>query len=127
LSRKSEGATEVLTFDGSSFGGQTFDCQSCGACCAYSAAWPRFTLESDAELDYLPPELVRPDLSGMACAGDRCLALAGTIGDFTCCTIHPIRPDVCRACEPGDPECLMARAFHGMPALERGGASSTSG
>lgn len=90
------------------------DCQACGACCAYSAEWPRFTLENDSELAYLPPELIRADLGGMACSGDRCLALSGSIGRHTVCTIHPIRPDVCRVCMPGDPECLTARAFHGL-------------
>lgn len=101
--------------------GQPFavDCQLCGACCAYSADWPRFTLESDCELDYLPPELVRSDLGGMACDGDRCRALSGTIGQFTACAIHPVRPDVCRACLPGDPECRMARAFHQLAPLAR--------
>jgi uncharacterized protein len=93
------------------------DCQDCGACCAYSAAWPRFTLESDDALDYLPPELVRDDLGGMACDGDRCRALSGKVGERTACTVHPVRPDVCRACMPGDPECLLARAFHGLGPL----------
>jgi uncharacterized protein len=90
------------------------DCQDCGACCGYSADWPRFTLESDDELDYLPPELVRDDLGGMACNSNRCRALSGTIGERTACSIHPIRPEVCRTCMPGDPECLMARALHGL-------------
>lgn len=30
---------------------QNFDCQSCGACCAYSADWPRFSLETEEELE----------------------------------------------------------------------------
>ncbi|TIW89146.1 MAG: YkgJ family cysteine cluster protein, partial [Mesorhizobium sp.] len=31
-----------------------FDCQSCGACCSYSAEWPRFSTEDDAQLDRIP-------------------------------------------------------------------------
>jgi len=26
-------------------------CRTCGACCAYSATWPRFGLETEAEID----------------------------------------------------------------------------
>ena len=98
----------------STYAAASINCQDCGACCDYAADWPRFTLESDNELDYLPPELVRDDLGGMACDGNRCRALNGAIGVHTACSVHPIRPDVCRACMPGDPECLMARAFHGL-------------
>ena len=33
-------------------------CQGCGACCATSANWPRFSTEEDAALDLIPAELV---------------------------------------------------------------------
>ena len=92
----------------------SFDCQSCGACCAYSADWPRFSLESDEELDRIPAELVASDLSGMRCEADRCTALLGIVGERVGCAIYAARPHVCRACEPGDDECLMARAAHGI-------------
>ena len=91
-----------------------FDCQSCGACCSYSADWPRFTLEDDEQLAKIPETLVSADLSGMRCEGQRCLALSGEIGKHVACTIYAVRPDVCRACMPGDPECLMAREEHGI-------------
>jgi len=91
-----------------------FDCQSCGACCSYSAEWPRFSVESDAALDLIPPALVAVDLSGMACENGRCLALAGQVGEGTACTIYALRPEVCRECQPGDPECLIARTAHGL-------------
>jgi Fe-S-cluster containining protein len=90
------------------------DCQSCGACCAYSHEWPRFSLEDEAALARIPDELVNAQGSGMRCAGDRCLALAGEVGRSTACTIYAVRPDVCRACLPGDPECHTARARHGL-------------
>jgi Fe-S-cluster containining protein len=90
------------------------DCQSCGACCAYSEEWPRFSLEDDAALARIPEALVNGKGSGMRCSGDRCLALTGEIGKSTACTIYTVRPDVCRACMPGDPECHMARARYGL-------------
>lgn len=91
-----------------------FDCQACGACCDYSALWPRFSLESDAELDLIPQALVSADLGGMRCTGTRCNALAGDIGRAVTCTIYAIRPQICRACQPGDDACLMARDRHGI-------------
>lgn len=92
-------------------------CQACGACCAYSRSWPRFSLESDAELARIPAALVAADGSGMRCDGDRCAALIGDIGVSTACTIYADRPLVCRACEPGDAECLTARARFGLAPL----------
>jgi len=89
-------------------------CQSCGACCAFSRAWPRFTLEEDAELDRIPAALVRDDQGGMRCVGDRCAALVGQIGVATSCAIYPVRPHVCRACQPGDDACRMARQRFGL-------------
>ena len=91
-----------------------FDCQSCGACCSYSAEWPRFSMEDDAQLDRIPEKFVAADLSGMRCEGVRCTALTGEIGKHTACGIYEIRPDVCRACMPGGDDCLMARKAHGM-------------
>src|SRR4030095_1278416 len=95
--------TDLSATDASAF------CQSCGACCAYSREWPRFSTESDADLARIPPELVDDSESRMRCHGDRCAALTGTVGQSTSCSIYDVRPDVCRACEPGDEECRMAR------------------
>jgi Fe-S-cluster containining protein len=91
-----------------------FDCQSCGACCSYSAEWPRFSMEDDAQLDRIPEKFVAADLSGMRCEGVRCTALTGEVGKHTACGIYEVRPDVCRACMPGGDDCLMARKAHGM-------------
>ena len=33
---------------------ETFLCQECGACCAYSAEWPRFSTEDDADIARIP-------------------------------------------------------------------------
>jgi Fe-S-cluster containining protein len=90
-------------------------CQSCGACCSFDASWPRFTLEDDAAIARIPAKFVAR--SGMRCVGDRCSALLGEVGKSTACSIYDIRPDVCRACEPGDDACNMARRHYGMSAL----------
>jgi uncharacterized protein len=92
-------------------------CQSCGACCAYSANWPRFTIEDDATLDRIPADFVNERLSGMRCDGDRCCALTGSIGVTTACAIYALRPEVCRTCQPGDAECAMARRRFGLGVL----------
>jgi Fe-S-cluster containining protein len=93
-------------------------CQSCGACCAFSKEWPRFSLESDADLARIPAELIDDTQGRMRCLGDRCAALTGEVGRATACSIYPLRPQVCRACEPGDDACRMARERHGLPPIE---------
>jgi hypothetical protein len=50
----------------------------------------------------------------MRCIGDRCSALSGQVGIATACEIYAERPDVCRACEPGDEACGIARSKHGL-------------
>ena len=92
-------------------------CQACGACCAYSANWPRFSIESDDELALIPETFVNDRQSGMRCDGDRCAALKGEIGRATSCGIYPVRPEVCRTCMPGDAECAMARRKFGLPVI----------
>ncbi len=95
----------------------TSPCQACGACCDYASDWPRFSMESDEELALIPANLVAADETGMACDGNRCKALIGIVGEATACTIYAVRPEVCRACLPGDDACEMARARHGLPPL----------
>jgi hypothetical protein len=92
-------------------------CRSCGACCAHDSTWPRFSTETDAALDAIPIALVDPSLSRMAWTGTRCAALDGDVGCATICRIYDLRPDVCRACEPGDDACATARAGYGLAAL----------
>jgi Fe-S-cluster containining protein len=93
-------------------------CRSCGACCAYSADWPRFWTDTDEAIARIPAALVTADQSAMACAGDRCLALRGRIGGATRCAIYDLRPEVCRACMPGDDACGIARARYGLARLQ---------
>jgi uncharacterized protein len=85
------------------------ECRACGACCSFSPEWPRFSLESDADLDRIPHAYVDCDLGRMRCSGSRCAALVGDVGISTACAIYTVRPDVCRACLPGDDACNMAR------------------
>jgi Fe-S-cluster containining protein len=92
-------------------------CQACGACCATSANWPRFSTEDDEALDRIPAELVNGRGSGMRCDGDRCAALQGKVGEATSCSIYEVRPEVCRTCMPGDDECAVARRKWGMAPL----------
>jgi Fe-S-cluster containining protein len=89
-------------------------CLTCGACCSYSDEWPRFSTESDEALARIPARFVDTSLARMRCIGARCAALVGTVGEATSCAIYDLRPDVCRACLPGDDECRLARARHGL-------------
>lgn len=102
--------------------GSESPCQSCGACCAYSRSWPRFSTEDDAALDLIPAKFVNEKQSGMRCDGDRCSALTGQVGVETSCTIYAVRPEVCRTCMPGDAECGMARRKWGLLPLEDAGS-----
>ena len=84
-------------------------CRACGACCSFSREWPRFSLEDDAVLDRIPRVFVDDRRGRMRCDGDRCAALVGDVGRSTSCAVYALRPDVCRACIPGDDACEMAR------------------
>ncbi|HEY0799547.1 MAG TPA: YkgJ family cysteine cluster protein [Steroidobacteraceae bacterium] len=89
-------------------------CQSCGACCSFSKEWPRFSTESDADLDRIPPAYVDDTQARMRCSGDRCTALVGQVGVATACGVYAVRPEVCRTCVPGDDACQMARRRFGL-------------
>ena len=98
---------------------RTDPCSDCGACCAYDADWPRFTLEDDAAIARIPAALVNARGAGMRCTGNRCAALLGEIGGTTACTIYDLRPAVCRDCQPGDDACIIARLHFGLPSLDQ--------
>ena len=98
---------------------RTDPCRHCGACCAYDADWPRFTLEDDAAIARIPAAYVNPRGSGMRCVGNRCAALIGEIGSTSACAIYDLRPDVCRDCQPGDDACTIARRHYRLPALDQ--------
>lgn len=92
-------------------------CQACGACCAYSAEWPRFSLETDEELALIPEALVDDPNGRMRFVDGRCAALDGTLGEHVGCSCYQVRPLVCRTCMPGDPECAIARDARGFPPI----------
>ena len=89
-------------------------CRVCGACCSFSPDWPRFSTESDAELDRIPAFLVDDNHGRMRCEGNRCTALIGEVGMSTACSIYALRPQVCRVCLPGDEACQEARRLFGL-------------
>jgi hypothetical protein len=66
-------------------------------------------LESDADLARIPRAFVDDRHGRMRCNADRCSALVGEVGVSTSCAVYAVRPDVCRACSPGDDACKMAR------------------
>ena len=92
-------------------------CRTCGACCSYSREWPRFTTETDADIARISSEFIDDHRGRMRCVGDRCSALVGDVGASTSCAIYAVRPEVCRACEPGDDACRMARSKFGLSPL----------
>lgn len=92
-------------------------CQACGACCAYDPSWPRFSLESDAELARIPEALISATQTGMRFESGRCAALDGSLCNSVSCRIYEVRPIVCRDCVPGDDACTLARAKYNLPAL----------
>jgi Fe-S-cluster containining protein len=97
-----------------------FDCQQCGACCAYFRVSFYWGEGDDAPGGTVPAALtcaVSPQLRCMAgteARPARCAALAGTVGRAVACTIYPLRSSSCRELEPGDEKCLRARAHHGL-------------
>jgi uncharacterized protein len=107
----------VITIGGTAPQDGATPCLTCGACCSFSSEWPRFSLESEADLERIPRELVDDALGRMRCHGDRCSALVGDVGVSTSCAIYAVRPEVCRACLPGDDACQMARRRFNLPPL----------
>jgi Fe-S-cluster containining protein len=92
----------------------SFDCVTCGACCAYSESWPVFIGTGDAE--GIPDELIDSEHGRMLCHGNRCAALAGELGNRAQCSVYANRPLVCREFQPGSEDCVMVRRSFGLPA-----------
>jgi len=92
----------------------TFDCLSCGACCAYSESWPAFIGDGDGE--GIPDDLIDFDHGRMWCHGNRCSALAGELGNRTQCSVYEKRPLVCREFQPKSEDCIMVRRSFDLPA-----------
>jgi len=89
-------------------------CNTCGACCR--------GLEVDAGEfgDDVPAHLTKEDrLLGlvMRTRKGQCIALRGTIGVSTRCSIYEDRPQVCRDFSPGCELCLVSREKAGLKGL----------
>lgn len=87
----------------------TFDCRSCGGCCAYSDTWPEFIEDTDG--DGIDDALIDMDRGMMRCNGDRCLALVGEVGKDVSCSVYENRPSVCREFQPGTDGCKQVRKW----------------
>lgn len=97
-----------------------FDCQTCGACCAFyrvSFYWA----ETDAHPNGIVPQAITKAISphhvamlGTVTPTPRCVALNGDIGKSVGCTIYEKRSSTCREFTMGTAECLKARAAHGL-------------
>lgn len=86
------------------------DCESCGACCAYSWTWPTFVGVHDG--DGVPRHLT--ENGRMRCDGDRCTALRGIIGDEVTCIVYEDRPLVCMEFAAGSDACHAVRVHFGL-------------
>jgi Fe-S-cluster containining protein len=107
-------------------------CLSCGACCAtfrVSIHWS----ETEPDLGGSVPAALteKIDAHRVAMRGTweqhpRCVALDADIGRFSRCTIHPMRPSVCREVDASwehgaiSAQCDKARTVHGLPVLTQG-------
>lgn len=107
-----------------------FDCQRCGACCAQFRVSFYWAEADDAPGGTVPVGLTRQVTPQLRCMVGtetrpvRCAALQGEVGQAVACGIYPLRASTCRSVQPGDAQCLKARAAHG---LETGAAGATSG
>ena len=97
-------------------------CQHCGACCASFRVSFYF---AEAQANHLPDDYIErinerfSCMAGTNTATPRCEALAGTIGENVACRVYAARTSPCREVQPGDAQCLKARAKHSLPPLRR--------
>ena len=105
-----------------------FDCQTCGACCAFYRASFHWS-ECNDGYGAVPVEMTedltphRRVMTGTNSNNPRCIALDGETGNNVKCTIYEVRSSVCRnfpfAWENGEPneKCDKARIAHGLQPL----------
>ena len=104
-------------------------CLQCGACCACFRVAFHWREGADSRENGVPLDLVEDwnstlrVMRGTLRQPPRCVALLGTIGETTACSIHAQRPSPCReftaswAKGEHEPRCDAARAAHGLPPL----------
>lgn len=99
-----------------------FDCQTCGACCACFRVSFYWAEADDAPGGTVPVAMTRqvsPQhrcMAGTESRPVRCVALEGELGRQVSCRIYPLRSSSCQSVQPGDAQCLKARAAHGLEA-----------
>lgn len=98
-----------------------FDCQQCGACCAYFRVSFYWAEADDAPGGAVPAQLTEAINPLMRCMRGtnskqpRCIKLEGEVGQRVACGIYEQRSSACRELMPGDEKCLKARRHHGLP------------
>lgn len=95
-------------------------CTRCGACCAYfrvSFYWAEAIERGLPEALFEPLSPVLACMVGTNGPSPRCNALSGEIGEAVTCGVYAQRTSTCREVQPGDAQCLKARAGHGLPPL----------
>lgn len=79
---------------------ESYDCQSCGACCAWGGSvW----YESQLPEEFDDRGYVKRRKDGA------CIALVGEVFNACSCKVYTIRPEQCRGVRPGDRFCNRAR------------------
>lgn len=109
----------------------THPCLSCGACCAAFRVAFYWAEAAPHSPDGVPEALTlkldpqRVAMRGTDAAQPHCIALEGTVGQATRCSVYASRPSPCRelkaAWEDGQPspQCDRARKMYGMKPLQR--------
>ncbi|MET0594133.1 MAG: YkgJ family cysteine cluster protein [Polyangiaceae bacterium] len=99
------------------------DCRTCGACCYGDEMWIHVMADDDERLgeDVVRRLTVLTQhgrgyvARSMKMEGGRCAAYRDKLADGKCgCSIHEIRPDICREFEAGTPDCHAARKRRGI-------------
>lgn len=62
----------------------------------------------------IPAKMMREDYPLMKTTEGRCIALTGSVGVMTGCSIYEDRPAACQAFVAGSPLCLEARRAKGI-------------
>lgn len=107
------------------------DCQRCGACCAVFRVSFYWAEADDAPGGTVPVALTRPVgplhrcMAGTEARPVRCVALQGEVGQAVGCGIYAQRSSTCRGVQPGDAQCLKARAAHGLESGRHGAMSGS--
>jgi uncharacterized protein len=95
----------------------SFDCQTCGACCAHKWSWPVLRRDRSDAVE-IPKDMVRLDYPLMKTVQNRCVALEGIVGREVACSIYQNRPRACAQFISGSPLCLEARKAAGFKDLK---------